>query len=189
MHARPVRIAIAASSLGPVLVGATERGVCLVRLGDAEPELRRRAAAELPFAVVRDDDGRGRVAAWAARIARYVDGHETSLDVPLDVSGSRFQRRVWEALRTIPRGRTVSYAAVARRVGVPHGARAVARACAANPALVVIPCHRVVPAGGGPGGYAAGAARKRELLEREGALAEAPAAHGGRVRRAGGLPA
>lgn len=94
----------------------------------------------------------------------------TLADLPLDLRGTPFQRAVWAALREIPPGRTATYAEVAARIGRPGAARAVARACAANPAALAVPCHRVVPAAGGTGGWRWGAARKRALLVREGAL-------------------
>ena len=97
----------------------------------------------------------------------YVDGHSTRLDFPLDVSGSRFERRVWAALRRIPRGETRTYGEVASSLGVEKGARAVGRACASNPVALAIPCHRAVAKGGELGGYRWGIARKRSLLERE----------------------
>jgi AraC family transcriptional regulator of adaptative response/methylated-DNA-[protein]-cysteine methyltransferase len=98
---------------------------------------------------------------------RYLDGRAEPLDLPLDVRATAFQRRVWEALRRIPYGTTRSYAEIARAIGKPSATRAVARACATNPAALVIPCHRVVRADGGLGGYRWGVARKRALLEQE----------------------
>jgi len=182
MRPESIGYAIVASALGRILVAATARGVCLVRFGEtgagetgageadaSEPdaELRETVGREFPFAVVVPDDRR--VARWGEQLARYVDGRTSELDLPLDVAGSRFQRRVWDALRTIPRGETRSYSALAARLGTPRGARAVARACAANPVPIAVPCHRVVPKRGGVGGYAGGAARKRELLSLEAA--------------------
>lgn len=158
---------LAPCSLGWMLVAATRRGVCYAAFGDDEAELRGRLDARFPFAAPERDDAR--LKPWLERLLAYVDGDATRLDVPLDVGGTRFQREVWDALRAIPRGRTRTYGEIARDLGHARAARAVARACAANPVPVAIPCHRVVPAGGGVGGYAFGAERKRALLAREGA--------------------
>ena len=126
---------------------------------------RRNSAEEFPFAELRENPVR--LEPWSDALVSYVDGHSTDLEVPLDVSGRRFQRRVWNALSGIPRGDTRTYSEVADSLGVPKGARAVARACASNPAAVAIPCHRVVAKSGELGGYRWGLARKRALLQRE----------------------
>lgn len=166
-----IDFSIAPCSLGRMLVAGTPRGVCYVAFADAEGELHDRLASRFPFAAPERDDVR--LKPWVERLVAYVDGFATRLEVPLDVGGTRFQREVWAALRRIPRGRTRTYGELAADLGRVRGARAVARACAANPVPVAIPCHRVVPAAGGAGGYAWGAARKRALLEREGtSLAE-----------------
>jgi len=135
------------------------------------PEERVVAALALrfPFAVTERDDER--LASWAGPLVDFVEGRATDLDLPLDVGGTRFQQEVWNVLRRIPQGETRSYGQIARELGRPRAARAVARACAQNPVALVIPCHRVVPSGGGVGGYAWGSARKRTLLEREGGSA------------------
>jgi AraC family transcriptional regulator of adaptative response/methylated-DNA-[protein]-cysteine methyltransferase len=155
-------------ALGCLLVAATPRGVCFVRFGGGQPELEQRLKNAFPFAAIERADA-GAVVAWGEALADYVDGRASSAEVPLDVSGSRFEQRVWAALRQIPQGETRSYSEIARAVGNPRGARAVARACAENPAAVVIPCHRVIEASGALGGYGGGVSRKRALLEREGA--------------------
>jgi len=162
-----IDFSIAPCSLGRMLVAGTPRGVCYVAFADEEPELCERLATRFPFAAPERDDVR--LKPWVERLVAYVDGFAARLEVPLDVGGTRFQRDVWAALRRIPRGRTRTYGEIAADLGRVRGARAVARACAANPVAVAIPCHRVVPAGGGAGGYAWGAARKRALLAREGA--------------------
>ncbi len=167
MSARSIEYAVLPCSLGKLLVAGTERGVCFVQLGGSAARLRARLAEEFPFAPLAP--GGSRLAAWARALVGAVEGEAGGLRVPLDVRGSRFQRRVWNALRRIPRGETRSYAEVARRLGLPGGARAVGRACAANPAPVAIPCHRVIASDGSLGGYAFGLARKRALLAREGA--------------------
>jgi AraC family transcriptional regulator of adaptative response/methylated-DNA-[protein]-cysteine methyltransferase len=155
-------------SLGRLLVAGTRRGVCYVRFGARDGELRRRLEQEFPYAQFRRV-ANGDLERWSAAVAGYVDGRVAEVDVPLDVRGSAFQRRVWNALRRIPRGETRAYSDVARAIGSPHGARAVAHACATNPVAVLTPCHRVVERGGGLGGYAGGVKRKRALLRAEGA--------------------
>ncbi len=162
-----VRIAftIVPCSLGRLLVAATGRGICRIGLGTSVETLEAELRAEFPAAEIRRDGGP--LAAWVGTILRYLDGRAGALDLPLDVRATAFQRRVWEALRRIPYGSTRSYAQVARAIGRPRATRAVARACATNPAALVIPCHRVIREDGGLGGYRWGIARKRALLERE----------------------
>ncbi len=153
------------SALGLLLVAASERGVCHVCFGESEAALVAALRAELPAAqLVRDD---ARLAAWADALVRAAAGRGGAERVPLDVAGSRFQRRVWDALRAIPCGQTLCYGEVAAVLGAPTAARAVARACAANPVALAIPCHRVVPNQAGPGGYRYGSWRKQALLARE----------------------
>jgi len=158
--------AIRDTDLGRLLVAATSQGVCLVRFGATDSELAGLLRRELPFAVVRREGGA--VAEWADAIVAYVDGRASGVEVPLDVRGSCFQRRVWKELAAIPRGETRSYREVARALGMERGARAVARACAANPVPVVVPCHRVIASSGVPGGYNGGGERKLRLLRGEG---------------------
>lgn len=157
--------AIAPSALGRLLVAATERGVSAVRLGSSEAELVDSLRAEFPAAdLVRDDAG---VGSWLNAVLQRVEGGPPHADLPLDIRGTAFQQRVWDALRAIPPGEVRSYGEVARSIGAPKAARAVARACATNPVALVIPCHRVVPGSGGTGGYRWGAERKVALLDRE----------------------
>src|SRR5437016_7472358 len=159
--------------LGRLLVGATTRGVCAVRLGRSDAALEAELAREYPDAALHRDGAP--LAPWVNALLRHLSGHAARLDLPLDVEATAFQQRVWEALRAIPYGETRSYGAVAEAIGLPGAARAVARACAANPVALVIPCHRVVRGDGDPGGYRWGVARKRLLLEQErsaGQLAE-----------------
>ena len=161
-----IHYAAVPSPLGRLLVGATDRGVCFVSLGDVEP-LEHALKSEFPAArLQRDAHGLGR---WTTAIVKHLEGRAPQLDVPLDVQATAFQRRVWEELQKIPYGRTRSYAEIARRIGRPKATRAVAHACATNPAAVVIPCHRVVRADGDPGGYRWGVERKRALLAQEAA--------------------
>jgi AraC family transcriptional regulator of adaptative response/methylated-DNA-[protein]-cysteine methyltransferase len=164
-------------ALGLLLVAGTTRGVCFVRLGEDAAALELELRDEFPFARVRRPAGRNApVRDWREAIERAVSGEAGGLDVPLDVRGSVFQKRVWNALRAIPRGETRGYGELAAQLGQANGARAVARACATNPAWIVTPCHRVIAADGSLGGYAGGVQRKRGLLQLEGALAEELAA-------------
>src|SRR2546422_2249144 len=151
--------------LGTLLVAATPRGICRVSLGHGAPELEAELRGEFPGAEIQRD--RGDLGRWVAAILRYLDGREPHLDLPLDIRATAFQRQVWEALRKIPYGRTRSYAEVARAIGRPRATRAVARACASNPAALVIPCHRVVKSNGDLGGYRWGMERKQALLRQE----------------------
>jgi len=154
------------TSLGRLLVAATERGVCRVALGDDRAALEADLLAEFPAARVVHDKS-GRLHGWVTSILAYLDGREPDLDLPLDIRATAFQRRVWQELQKIPFGRTSTYAQIAKRIGQPTAARAVAQACANNPVALVIPCHRVVSASGDPGGYRWGVARKTALLEKE----------------------
>jgi AraC family transcriptional regulator, regulatory protein of adaptative response / methylated-DNA-[protein]-cysteine methyltransferase len=159
-----IRYAIASSGVGRVLVASTLRGLCRVALGDNDAELTASLAREFPHAhVVRDDDGLERT----MRVVIGMANGQRARDIPLDVRGTVFQQRVWKALRQIPRGTTKTYAEVAADIGRPSAARAVARACATNPLALVVPCHRVVPAAGGLGGYRWGTTRKARLLQQE----------------------
>jgi AraC family transcriptional regulator of adaptative response/methylated-DNA-[protein]-cysteine methyltransferase len=154
------------TSLGRLLVAATERGVCRVALGDDAAVLEAELIAEFPAARVVEDKS-GKLSAWVSAILAYLDGREPDLDLPLDIRATAFQRKVWQELQKIPFGQTRTYAEIAKRIGQPTAARAVARACSTNPAALVIPCHRVVRENGDPGGYRWGVNRKRSLLEKE----------------------
>jgi AraC family transcriptional regulator, regulatory protein of adaptative response / methylated-DNA-[protein]-cysteine methyltransferase len=160
-----IRYASVASPLGRLLVAATERGVCAITMGDEDRDLARALRAEYPSAtVVRDRTGLVKV---TKQVLAHIAGRTPRLDLPLDVRATAFQWQVWNALAAIPRGETRTYAEVAAAVGRPRAARAVARACATNPVALAVPCHRVVPAIGGAGGYRWGKARKEALLTRE----------------------
>jgi AraC family transcriptional regulator of adaptative response/methylated-DNA-[protein]-cysteine methyltransferase len=160
-----LRYAVEPCALGHVLVAATARGIAAVCLGDSKRELEIELHREFPHAALRED--RAGLGRWTRAISRHLAGAQPRLDLPLDVRATAFERRVWEELRKIPYGTTRSYAEIARAIGNPRAMRAVARACAANPAAVVIPCHRVVRADGQPSGYRWGIKRKRALLETE----------------------
>jgi AraC family transcriptional regulator of adaptative response/methylated-DNA-[protein]-cysteine methyltransferase len=168
------------SPLGSLLVAATARGVAAVSLGDSEAGLEAGLRAEYPQAeIARDDGGLER---WVGLVLAHISGRAPRADLPLDVQATAFQHRVWQELRAIPRGETRSYSEVARRIGSPTASRAVARACASNRVALVVPCHRVVEAGGGLGGYRWGVDRKRALLDAESQPAPARAARGPRRR-------
>jgi len=163
-----IRHATVASPLGRLLVGATERGLCAVRLGNSDAEVEEALRREFPRATLAADPDA--LTPWIEDALARIEGKTPPALPPLDVQATDFQRQVWEALCAIPRGTTRTYGEVAAAVGRPRAARAVARACATNPVAVVVPCHRVVPAGSALGGYRWGRERKRELLEREGAV-------------------
>jgi AraC family transcriptional regulator of adaptative response/methylated-DNA-[protein]-cysteine methyltransferase len=151
--------------LGRLLVAATERGICRIGLGDDAAALAADLAAEFPAAQIRKD--RAGLEEYVAAIVAHLEGRQPDLDLPLDIWATAFQRRVWLELQRIPYGKTRSYGDIARRIGQPAATRAVAHACATNPAALVIPCHRVVRESGDLGGYRWGLERKRALLERE----------------------
>ena len=178
-----VRYALGRTALGVALLAATADGVCALALGDSARALEAEFMATHPQARKEAHDpvlgaGLRAVAAFVARPAR-------GLELPLDVAGTAFQRRVWKALSTLPPGTTTSYAELAARIGAPRAVRAVAGACAANPVALAIPCHRVVASDGGLAGYRWGVARKAALLDRErGASAAAKPAAATRAVRA-----
>ena len=153
------------SPLGRMLVAATGRGICAVFFDDEDAPLEAALAAEYPNAQwVRDGAGLG---VWVDALLAHLAGQQPHLNLPLDVQATAFQQRVWEELRRIPYGETRSYTQVAEAIGQPSAVRAVARACATNPAAVVTPCHRVLRSDGSPGGYRWGLQRKQALLEHE----------------------
>lgn len=163
-----IQFGIVDSPLGRLLAAYTERGVCHVAIGDDDHVLERSFRADFPRAEIR---AAGPVIhEWIAAIVRSLaEGTDTAATIPVDVRGTAFQRRVWDALQRIPRGTTLSYREVAMNIGQPSAVRAVARACATNPVALVIPCHRVVRDDGTLGGYRWGVDRKKKLLEREAA--------------------
>ena len=160
-----IHYTIVDSPLGRLLVAATAKGICSVCLGDDDLSLQATLKAEYPAAEI----GRNDVAlsAEVEAILRYLHGQQPHLDLPVDVQATAFQWRVWQELRAIPYGSTRSYSEVARAIGHPKATRAVAHACATNPATLVIPCHRVVREDGTAGGYRWGSERKRRLLAQE----------------------
>jgi AraC family transcriptional regulator, regulatory protein of adaptative response / methylated-DNA-[protein]-cysteine methyltransferase len=168
------------SPLGRLLVGATPRGVCVVAMGASDAELTAALAREYPAATI--TRAGANLSRWARAILAHVNGRQPRLDLPIDVRATAFQWQVWQALAAIPYGETRTYADVAVSIGRPTATRAVARACATNPVALAIPCHRVVPASGGVGGYRWGSRRKRALLdgERAALAGKAPKAGGAR---------
>ena len=162
-----IRFAIGACSLGAILVASTDKGICAILMGDDPDQLARDLQDRFPQAELRGAEAD--FEATVATVVGFVESPALGFDLPLDVRGTAFQQRVWQALRAIPSGSTVSYAELAERVGVPSGARAIAGACAANPVAVAIPCHRVVRQDGSISGYRWGVERKAALLKREGA--------------------
>ncbi|MEX0710770.1 MAG: bifunctional DNA-binding transcriptional regulator/O6-methylguanine-DNA methyltransferase Ada [Pirellulales bacterium] len=161
----PIRLAVARSYLGWVLVAATERGVCAIEFGDTRRALRERIALRFPQAELADGDAE--FSAWVAQVLSLIQAPGGGPDVPLDIQGTAFEQRVWKALQAIPAGTTASYAEVAARIGCPGAARAVGRACASNRLAVAIACHRVIGSRGTLNGYRWGLQRKHALLERE----------------------
>lgn len=159
-----IRYTTAECALGRVLLAATDRGVCAVALAATDAELEHILRAEFPAAEPARADAE--LAAWLGELVRGLAGGPHP-DLPLDVKATAFQRRVWEELRRIPRGETRTYRELAEAIGAPTAARAVARACATNPAAIVIPCHRVVGSDGDLRGYRWGVGRKRKLLDAE----------------------
>lgn len=162
-----IRWSLAATALGTALVATTARGICMVELGQDAQALEARLRSEFPNAVLeRVDAGRDEFLAPRLRaVADTLSGHERN--VPVDLVGTAFQKKVWDALMKIPAGETRSYAQIAETIGAPRGARAVAQACAHNRVAVVVPCHRVVRGDGSLGGYRWGLPLKEKLLHRE----------------------
>lgn len=160
-----IRYSVVSSTLGQLLVASTDKGICAVQLGDDADALARLLHEEFSAAEIRRDDSAH--ADWVRGVVAIAEGRAPDLTLPLDVRGTAFQVQVWRALQKIPRGETRTYADVARSIGRPEAVRAVASACGANPAALVVPCHRVVQSGGGLGGYHWGIERKRRLLGSE----------------------
>lgn len=160
-----IKFAVGQTSLGAILVASSRKGVASILLGDDPEELVHNLQDRFPKANLIGADRE--YEALVARVVGFVEAPEIGLDLPLDVRGTAFQQRVWQALKEIPVGQKISYAEVAQRIGSPKAVRAVAGACAANNLAVVIPCHRVVRNDGSLSGYAWGVERKRALLDRE----------------------
>jgi AraC family transcriptional regulator, regulatory protein of adaptative response / methylated-DNA-[protein]-cysteine methyltransferase len=160
-----IRFAVGECSLGSILVAATDKGLCAIQFGDDPEALVRDLQDRFPKArLIGGDES---FESLVAKVVGFVEAPGPGLDLPLDVRGTVFQQRVWQALREIPSGATASYAEIAERIGQPKAVRAVAQACASNRIAVAIPCHRVVRTDGALSGYRWGVERKRALLDRE----------------------
>lgn len=168
-----ITYASAESPVGPMMIGATDRGLCSIQFGESREELLAALECEYPQALIepmrRPADPAFR--RWMAALHDHLAGKQPHLDLPVDIRATAFQMLVWNYLQSIPYGSVESYAEVAKRIGRPKAARAVARACASNPVAIVIPCHRVIRGTGELGGYRWGLARKRAILDRERAAA------------------
>ncbi len=160
-----VRFAVADTSLGALLVAASDRGVCAIDFGDDPDELVRRLQDRFHAAELSGDDRA--FDRLVAQVVALVEHPERPVELPLDIQGTAFQERVWQALREVPAGTTVTYGELARRIGAPAAVRAVGSACGANVLAVAVPCHRVVRQDGSLSGYRWGVQRKRALLARE----------------------
>jgi len=160
-----IQFAIVPSPLGKLLVAATQRGLCSVRFGENAAELERDFREEFSAAKIRRDDAA--LQPFLQPLLASLRGEKVTMDLPLDVRATAFQKRVWDALREIPAGEIRSYTEVARAIGDPKAVRAVATACASNPVAVVVPCHRVVRSDGELAGYRWGIERKKKLLQQE----------------------
>jgi len=161
-----IRFAASRTDLGWVLVAGTGRGLRAILLGDSREGLVDALKARFGKGAHFEEDPES--VRWVRRVTEWIASPRRGLDLPLEILGTAFQRRVWGELRRIPAGGTASYGEVARRIGKPGAARAVGRACASNPLALAVPCHRVVRSDGDPGGYRWGVERKCALLEREG---------------------
>jgi AraC family transcriptional regulator of adaptative response/methylated-DNA-[protein]-cysteine methyltransferase len=160
-----IQFSIVDSPLGKLLGAYTENGMCAVRLGDSDQALERELRAEFPNADIRRAGST--IHEWVSKIVASLETGSGTAAIPLDAQGTAFQHQVWEALQQIPRGTTLSYSEIAKKIGRPSAVRAVARAIATNPVALVVPCHRVVREDGGLGGYRWGVERKEQLLESE----------------------
>lgn len=160
-----IRFAVGECTLGSILVAATDKGICAILLGDDPEVLLHDLQNRFPKADLVGGDAH--FEQLVAKVVGFVEAPKFGLNLPLDLQGTAFQQRVWQALRDIPAGATVSYSELAQRLGMPSATRAIAQACAANHIAVAIPCHRVIRSDGGLSGYRWGVERKRALLESE----------------------
>lgn len=160
-----IRSIVVETAVGWMLIGATESGICAVEFGESAKDLDQRLVHRFPAATIVEADGD--LHDWARQLAAYIAAPGAMPDLPIELRGTAFQARVWDVLRRIPVGQTATYSDIARSIGQPTAARAVAQACASNKVAVLIPCHRIVRADGEIGGYRWGAERKRALLAAE----------------------
>jgi AraC family transcriptional regulator of adaptative response/methylated-DNA-[protein]-cysteine methyltransferase len=165
LHQEQIHFAFGPSSLGTVLVAASARGIAAIMMGDSEEKLTRDLAAAFPhLRLVADETG---LAKLVAQVTTFLDAPRKGLELPLDIRGSEQEQAIWQALRNIPPGETVTYGEIAKSLAFPATAQDVGAACAANRLAVAIPCHRVVKADGSISGYRWGVERKRKLINRE----------------------
>ena len=160
-----IRYTVVGSTLGKVLVAATEVGICFISLGESESFLLAALRGDYYAAQIARDDHH--LKKWVSVVIKYLDGEQPALNLPLDIRGTAFQRRVWNALQKIPYGEVKTYGEIAKRIGMPKAARAVGHACGSNPVALVIPCHRAVGSSGNLTGYRWGVDRKKKLLKLE----------------------
>lgn len=163
-----IRYGLADSPLGRLLLAATDKGICALRFGDDDAVLEDEVRGEHSLREFARDDAALRP--WIETVVRYLEGGRPELDLPLDVPGTDFQRRVWRKLQAIPYGRTKSYGDIARAIGRPKAMRAVGQACGRNPVPIIVPCHRVLRGHGQLGGFSMGLERKKFLLALEGSV-------------------
>jgi AraC family transcriptional regulator of adaptative response/methylated-DNA-[protein]-cysteine methyltransferase len=163
--AASIRYTFSDSPLGRMLVAATDKGICAIQFANSDNELLEGLKREFPFATRKRDDGA--LQEWTELLLQQMRGQNLNSSLPLDIQATAFQRKVWSHLQSIPFGATRSYQQVAKAIGQPTAARAVARACATNPVAVAIPCHRVVRSSGEMSGYRWGEERKQALLDME----------------------
>ena len=149
------------------MVAGTERGICAILFGENRSALLADLRNRFPRATLEEADAGSQFSDWVARAVALIEAPLSRIDLPIEVAGTVFQQKVWAALREVPAGETTTYQEVARRIGSPRAARAVASACAANPVAVAVPCHRVLASDGSISGYRWGTERKRALLDRE----------------------
>jgi AraC family transcriptional regulator of adaptative response/methylated-DNA-[protein]-cysteine methyltransferase len=168
MKDEEILFAIGDSSLGALLVAQSVKGICAVMFGRTPSELKRDLQDRFPLAILVKGDSK--TEKLLVNVLKLIEDPMHSLDMSLDERGTQFQQRVWNALREIPAGVTASYSEIARKIGQPKSARAVARACATNPLAIIIPCHRVVRSDGSISGYRWGVECKKNLLQREKSL-------------------
>jgi AraC family transcriptional regulator, regulatory protein of adaptative response / methylated-DNA-[protein]-cysteine methyltransferase len=163
-----ITYSITSSDIGKILVASSEKGVCMVSMGDSDAGLERVLHDKFPRDSARKDN-QG-MAKTVTAIREMIAGKRAASTLRFDLDGTNFQKKVWAELLRIPAGKTRSYAEIAERIGHPNAYRAVANACGANPVAIAVPCHRVIASGGKIGGYGGGLARKRKLLANEGVV-------------------
>ena len=163
-----ISYSITSTDIGKILVASSDKGVCMVSMGESDAALERVLHDRFPKASVKEDNSG--MAKTVSAIREMISGKRAPGTLKFDLDGTDFQRKVWAELLKIPAGTTRSYAEIAERIGHPNAYRAVANACGANPVAIAVPCHRVIASGGKIGGYGGGLAKKRILLANEGVV-------------------